>query len=485
MIADRDPRSGYWPFHQEAVAYIRGIPSQARRGEARVYELAKQLKAAVEDDTDATVHVISHRKGGSCVQIEPFTLPEPVETAFDEEDRSLGFEGTRINLRNGTQYRPEDRSAKRKKRRRRAERTADRHDVPERAQALQQALHDLPAQRFTKKFKAAQDDLRTLAQRWDRPDAEVSVNPYTAILRELETVVLPLYKFTGKTLRLTPAGPSLAALPEAMRQRVFDDYLEVDMASAQLALAASLWPDLGDLRTFLGDSDTGWWMELIDWLCRKFELPRTPSDDRFDLVKGMLKGFTYGLFYGMRVDNLRRLGTPHDPSTDKDDYYESIRTMNRLFLDGSWPKPRDGAARIGEVLFRHPLVEQLLDRREEMLAQIEAHGGITDCFGRSIETSENRDAKSVLAEHMQNAELKVMLPVGEMIVRDDELRFGLWQHDGVTFAPRRRKPWAYRQAVQKARDALQRGCKQLEEELGIPPIETRLTVDYGADYLSP
>jgi hypothetical protein len=84
---------------------------------------------------------------------------------------------------------------------------------------------------------------------------------------------------------------------------------------------------------------------------------------------------------------------------------------------------------------------------------------------------------------MQNAELKVMLPVGEKILSDEKLRFGLWQHDGVTAAPSRRKPWAYRKAVDKTREALQKGCAELREVIDAPPIETELTVDYGEEYL--
>jgi hypothetical protein len=108
---------------------------------------------------------------------------------------------------------------------------------------------------------------------------------------------------------------------------------------------------------------------------------------------------------------------------------------------------------------------------------------MTDCFGRRIETTGDRSPKSVLAEYMQNAELRVMLPVGEKVLEDPELKFGIWQHDGVTIAPKRRRPRAYRKAVHRAREALQKGCTYLEA-LGVDPIETELTVDYGSDFLS-
>jgi len=495
LVAIPDPRSGCLPFHEEAVAHIRGAPSLADRHEAGVYALAKKLRSALMDDlppeqllgTDgAAFSILSHRVGKSCVQLTPFRLPNPVEEAFeDEQDRPFLFNSAR-SLQTGNKKRPEDRKPRQKKPRRKAERTAERQDVPSRLRRLQCRLHELPRKRFTSGLKAAAGELTELLKGRRREQDRPGPTPYFSQLRAIADVVVPLYKFTGSTLRLTPAGPSLAALPKKMRRAVFNDYLEVDMSSAQLALAASLWR-LDDLRGFLKDhkgGNGGWWSELIRWLREELPAPEYRPEKHFGEVKGTLKGFTYGLFYGMRPYNLRRLGNPDGPSTDRDRYYKSIRKLNRLFLDGmKSPNPRDRVQKVGDALFRHPLVEQLIGRREQILSKIESEGGLTDCFGRRIETTADRSPKSVLAEFMQNAELRVMMPVGEQVLEDPELKLGLWQHDGVTIAPKRRTPQAYRKAVRRAREALQRGRKALAEEMGVPPIETELTVDYGTERL--
>jgi len=495
LVAIPDPRSEYLPFHEEAVAHIRGAPSLADCHEAGVYALAKKLRGALMNDlppeqllgTDgAAFSIISHSKGKNCVQLTPFQLPNPVEEAFEDERDRPFLSGSARSLQTGNKKRPEDRKPRQKKRRRKAERTAEQQGVPDRLRRLQRRLHELPRKRFTSKIKAARSELIELLKGRRREQDRPGPTPYFSQLRVIADVVVPLYKFTGSTLRLTPAGPSLAALPKKMRRSVFDDYLEVDMSSAQLALAASLWR-LSDLRDFLKGckgSDGGWWSELIGWLRKELPAPRYQPDEHFGEVKGVLKGFTYGLFYGMRSYNLRRLGNPDSPSTDRDRYYKSIRKMNRLFLRGMrCSNPRNRVQEVGDALFRHPLVEQLIKRREQILSKIESEGGVTDCFGRWIETTGERTPKSVLAEFMQNAELKVMLPVGEKILSDEKLRFGLWQHDGVTAAPSRRKPWAYRKAVDKTREALQKGCAELREVIDAPPIETELTVDYGEEYL--
>ncbi len=508
MVARPDPRSGYLPFHETAVAHIRSAPSLADRHEARVYDLAERLQEAVAKDIgtgDAgppPFRVIGHAKGQNCVQITPFALPEPLEEAFSEEaNRALlaittGDLRATVNLESGNKGRPERRQKRRKRRRRKAERTGERLDVPDRAQRLQQELHDLPQGRFKSNLKSAKDKLLTLAEERaeEQPGAGAAPErlPYLRQLRSIADVSVPLYKFTGSTLRLTPAGPSLAALPKKMRRAVFSDYLEVDMSSAQLALAGSLW-DLPQLRKFLRGctgSNRSWWAELAGHLAEELPAPNYDPGKHFEAVKGTLKGLTYGLFFGMQKENLRRLGNPKAASTDEGRYYESARTMNLLFLGRARFPCREKrairarAGKVGSALLSHPLIEGLLRRREQLLSKIRKDGSITDCFGRSITTGEGRDPKSILAEYMQNAELRVMLPVGETVLGDPELRFGLWQHDGVTIAPRRRKPWAYRKAVEKTREALQQGREGLAEEMNVPPIKTELTVDYGKDFLS-
>lgn len=490
-----DPRSGHLPFHEKAVARIRQAPSLASRHEARVYDLAERFKGALEKDLEESpwasglVRIIPHQYGSNCVQIASFNLPAPVEKAFAEERKRIFLLDTpTYNLQTGSKDRPEDRQKRREKRRRKAETTGKRLGVPGRLRKLQRNLHDLPQKRFTSKCKAAREELAELVKKRAQKREGANRTPYMSQLRAIADVPVPLYKFTKSTLRLTPAGPSLAALPKKMRQAVFDDYLEVDMSSAQLALAASLWGGLKSLRGFLRackkENGKSWWAELIGWLRRKLPAPKYKPEKHFGAVKGVLKGFTYGLFYGMELRSLRRLGNPHDPNTDADRYYRSIREMNRLFLPGmEHPRPREYVKKVGDTLFEHPLVRKLLTRRQKMLSKIEAQGGIDDCFGRDVSTTGERGPKSVLAEYMQNAELRVMLPVGETVLESDDLKFGLWQHDGVTMAPRRKEPWAYRKAVQKARAGLQKGCEALEQAMGIPPIETELTVDYGEEYL--
>ncbi|MCS3627176.1 hypothetical protein GGP53_001017 [Salinibacter ruber] len=507
MVARPDPRSGYLPFHETAVAHIRGAPSLADRHEARVYDLAERLQEAVAKDMKIgnagppPFRVVGHAKGQNCVQITTFALPDPLEEAFSEEaSRALlaittGDLRATVNLESGNKGRPERRQKRRKRRRRKAERTGKRHDVPDRAQRLQQKLHDLPQGRFKSNLKSAKDKLLALAEERaeEQPEAGAAPKglPYLGQLRAIADVSVPLYKFTGSTLRLTPAGPSLAALPKKMRRAVFSDYLEVDMSSAQLSLAGSLW-DFPALREFLREctgSDRSWWTELAGHLAEELPAPHYDPGKHFEAVKGTLKAFTYGLFFGMQRKNLRRLGNPKAASTDEAQYHESARKMNLLFL-GKARFPHEKRAtqarsgNVGSALLSHPLIEGLLRRREQLLSKIRKDGSITDCFGRSITTGEGRDPKSILAEYMQNAELRVMLPVGETVLSDPELKFGLWQHDGVTIGPRRRKPWAYRQAVEKTREALQRGREGLAEEMGVPPIETELTVDYGDEFLS-
>lgn len=510
LVARPDDRSGYLPFHQEAVAHIRQAPSLASRGEAKVYQLAVRLQDTLREGADAAppFEIVDHGKGRNCTQIRNLSLPAPVERAFEAERGQVFIEGDAANLQTWTLDRSGHRRERRQNARQKADRTARLRDVPDRVQNLQRRLNQLPKQRFTRLVKRAKSELAGLA-RQRKSSTDGHGIPYQSQLRTIADRPKPLYKFTSRTLRLTPAGPSLASLPTEMRRAVFDDYLEVDMSSAQLSLAASSWGDLENLRDFLSSPadtagldarqsqgpkqpqsvdadwksiDRDWWHELTGWLSRELPAHRYNPEQDFEQVKSVLKGFTYGLFFGMKKQNLRTLGTPYADSTDRAEYLESARMMVRLFL-GNRSEPKEAVSKIGDALFRHPLVGQLLRKREEILSRIDTQGGIEDCFGRCIETSDERDAKSVLAEYMQNAELRVMLPVGEAVLEDDELRFGLWQHDGVTIKPRRHKPKKYRNTYEKACEALQKGCSALSTQLGVAPIETDLTVDYGSEFL--
>jgi hypothetical protein len=315
--------------------------------------------------------------------------------------------------------------------------------------------------------------------------SEYAGRAYLSVERAIQAALAiraPVYKMTDRTLRLSPACTSAVSLPKAVRRAVFRDAIEVDLASSQLALAASLW-DVPELRAYLRqarDDGASWWGMLIDHLMDTFPNHAFTPDD-FDLVKGALKGNTYGIMFSMAKRNLRSFGNPETMRPAEREAYAAMTTeLERIF--------QAPVRKIGAAFLAHPLVKRLLDRRGKILHFIRSHTGTTDCFGRWVSTEDpgkgggRRGTSSVLAEFMQNAELFVMLRVGRAALDDSELQLLLWQHDGITVMPRRRsRPSDYTNAVRKLETALAEGLRALEHVVGCPQVETWLTVDYAPE----
>lgn len=481
LVAEPDPRSGYWPFHQEAAALCRGDRRLAIWQQARVEAL---LEALARHVPLAWVRAVPRR---SCTQVMRLDLPPALQALLESEPERRREMPPKARLVDPGTGRPPARDAGRQRRAEALEvaRASVPEGAPEEVVALLHDLNALPTDRFTDCLTSAEDALFAMAREQYDGRGYLSVDH---ALRAALAVRAPVYKMTERTLRLSPACSSAVTLRKALRRRTFPKALEIDMASAQLALAASLW-DVPAVRDFLRearDQGKSWWDELIGHLRATFPGGAYRPSEHYGLVKGALKGTTYGIIFTMAIRNLRRFGNP-DRMRPKEraDYDALVNDLEGIF----------GAdiERIGQAVLEHPLVSRLLEKRGKATQQIRRRKGARDCFGRWIPTSasgkegsgdenEGRPARSVLAEVMQNAELFVMLRVGRRVLDDPELQMLLWQHDGLTLRPRRRsRPSDYRCAVRKAREALEEGLRALEAQLDCPEIVTWLTVDYAPE----
>jgi hypothetical protein len=485
LTAARDPRSGYWLFHQEAAALCRGNSRLAERGMAGVTEILDALAERVGLVRAEAV------PGRSCTQVIALELPRGLQDTFDTEIGRRARRALCAQQEKAQQGEPcvfvdpgtgEPTASSLVKPRSKVVKQAKEsilEDAPEEVVAFMDKLNGLRKTRFTRRLNDAEKTLYALARERYTGRGYIGIE---RLIRAACAVRAPVYKMTSRTLRLSPACQSAYGLPKAMRRTVFAKALEVDMASAQLALAAALW-DVPELRDFLRaarEEGSSWWGELIGYLRTEFPANVYEPDD-YGLVKAPLKGGTYGIMYTMAKKNLRRFGNPDTMQTKELEEYETMTAeLERIFQ-----APLEA---IGEAFLAHPLVQPLLKRRNNMLRFIRNHQGITDCFGRWLSTEDpgsqdgRRGAASVLAEWMQNAELFVMLHVGRAALEDSELYFLLWQHDGITVVPRRQnRPSAYASAVERMETALGEGLQALQRRVGCPEIITWLTVDYAPE----
>ena len=486
LFAHTDPRGEGLVFGEAAAALVKGNANLAMHHKTGVrsmlYALEEHLGADITD----------YVPGRYCSQVKALPLPPKLEAVFESERERQAKTPLkdRVNVRTGTRLG----RATAKTERRRVQEAANatvRADAPKRVKELLGRLNALPPNRFSKYMRRLKDALigpgddlpaSVAAYRKDTPARTSALN----ILTRAGRVRAPLYQMTKKTLRLSPYGATVAALPGTLRQHMFEGCLEIDADSIQLALAGALW-DLETVQAILRESLGGgpsWWDILVGHLLNAF--PTNVYDGEpasFKALKGICKGFTYAMMFGMSRRNLRRL------ALEAGDGFCAAAEAACTILGAETPTD------IGTVLLQHPAVREIIQARQQRFRAIKAEGGIEDVFGRWIqltpaegseppEEAATREVQSVLAEAMQSMEMKAMLPVGEAALESPSMYMYLWQHDGITVRPKKSdRPSRYQAVVDILNEAFQKGLEGMQERLGCGPIYTKLSVDAGAHLL--
>jgi hypothetical protein len=486
LFAHTDPRGDALVFGEDAAALVKGNTNLAAHHKTGVRSMLQALDEHL--GADVTDYVPSRY----CSQVKALPLPPQLEAAFERERERQAQTPIekRVHVRTGTRLGQATAKTERRRVQEAANATA-RPDAPERVKELLYRLNSLPPNRFSKYMRRLTDALvgpgealpdAVAAYREDTPARTSALN----ILTRADRVRTPLYQMTGKTLRLSPYGATVASLPGTLRQHMFEGCLEIDADSIQLALAGALW-DLETVQAILRESLNGgprWWDILVGHLLNSF--PTNVYDGEppsFKALKGICKGFTYAMMFGMSRPNLEHL------ALETGDGFGAAVDEACTLLGA------ETRADIGEVLLQHAAVQEILQARKQRFRAIKEEGGIEDVFGRWIalapaegatpsEEAAPREVHSVLAEAMQSMEMMAMLPVGETALSSKSMSMYLWQHDGITVRPKKSdRPSRYRNVYRDLNDAFQAGLRDMQERLGCGPIYTKLSVDAGAHLL--
>ena len=258
-------------------------------------------------------------------------------------------------------------------------------------------------------------------------------------LRRVQYQPAPPYVPSPKrrTVRVSPlAYPSAVSLRKTTRRALLDGTVTLDLANAQLALAASEWavPLVLDLLEREGSA----WPYLLRLV--RGHHAADPAG-----TKGALKGAVYSTVFGMSEEGVRlKLG----------------RSL-------SWAAAK--------AFLADPVVGALFEARTRALDRIVAEGGARDCFGVWYPLRAGRDpaaeARKALASRMQARELSLLMPVVREAARvaaqdRPQFRIALWLHDGFSVRVRHDRRGVVRRL---------RGLVQAEADaLGVP---TSLTVE--------
>ena len=284
-----------------------------------------------------------------------------------------------------------------------------------------------------------------------------SIDARTSALDQLSAIdrdPVPRYKpsYLGNTVRVFTSGYSYCNINKKLRRTLQPDWIELDLASAQLAIVAHDW-GLTEVKEFLRAGESIWQSlyEFMEWDGYKGGVP-------IEVAKPSLKKGLYAAIFGASKSTIRK-------------------EMYDTFAEGAFQVGFLASRKFMARIFLHPLVEQLLRERENQIAKIEDDGKATDTFEREIRLSSDTDARSVLAQLAQAKELELLLPALDVaeseLHRADEAeespRFWivLWQHDGFSVHVR----------DQSRRDTYV-GRFQEAVNSAVGDYHTRLEVDY-------
>lgn len=251
-------------------------------------------------------------------------------------------------------------------------------------------------------------------------------------LRQLElnpTAVVAPSK-AGRTARLQPQGISWANIPKAAYNELITGWTQFDLRSAQLAIAAAQW-GLEGVSEFLKQGKNIW-TELYD------SLGLTPE------VKPILKKAVYATLYGA-----------------------SIKDTVVPLLDSEL------GVGVGTRFVAHPLIAEIIQKRDEQIRRIVKDGGARDCYGEwiklewvSYNTAGGKQAKrpnaaSVLAQLGQAAELNIIAAVFRLAQTTDAFSIMVYKYDGVAVSFRD----AQRKALWTAR--IKEAVQAVAKEIGV------------------
>lgn len=353
-----------------------------------------------------------------CRTLHNFALPPVVDEAREAEAQRRWRRDERVYLRNGLKVTPRQQQRQRAVLQEAVAIYAQ--DATEAQKKVMAYLHARSSNQYTaivrKNCELASAAARKLEDRGTRNQAEMTI-------KSLLDQSVPFYRPSGrgKSTRLFPLGDSLATLPSSIRRALLGDWYELDLKSAQFAIAAKLW-NIDLINDFLR-SGGDVWPELIAYFDGQAE-------------KSFLKERVYQVINGGGKRS-------------------TMQILDWVVGEGA-----------GAYFFRHPFIAALWKGRAEAFKSIILDRGTLDAFGSRVELEwidGNRgrrpDLGSVVSQQAQSYELKLLLPVYELAETTDKFSVMLHQHDGLTVAipdKRREALWLSRivGAVQAQADAL-------------------------------
>ena len=321
-----------------------------------------------------------------------------------------------------------------------------------------------------KRFEEAKKQIESWPD--DSPQARARRQQAFTKLSTIWACPAPRYVHTGLTgtARIFAIEPSLAGINKELRRILLQDWIELDLRQAHLAIVSVNW-DIPGLEAFL-DSDQDFWRDVYE------HTGAESAGYRFEPIKAAIKATTYTIVFGGGATMQLRsfVNAYHDARSDDD-----LRVVDTWLL---------------ERMREHPLVARVLDARKRRLRETRDRDTMTDVFGRKLYRVHYRSRGWVelypgtyqevnfpgnlglLSRIVQSRELHLLLPALELAEHQLSLEnprhwIGLWQHDGFSIKVREKKPVRAKKCVQDYKETV-------DEHTG--PYPTELEVKYAPEW---
>ncbi len=418
----------------ELLASIEGKRRAAQHGNYDAKPLLSYYKAKLPS-AEWTEHHWGNMAKGRARLLVNNGLSKRVNFACEAELQNAHKPADLVYLVNGLSYTPA---------RVKAAREADEEAALERmreagsspARELLAYLNGLPPHRFSKMLARMSEALAE-AHRLDNPRAKRRA---LTVLRAIQAQAKPTYGLSaaGRSSRVFGLNASIVHLPRKVRNVLRQDFTNVDLRSAQLAIVAKTWA-VDSVKSLLSSGASIW-----DYLFR--ELALAPNNENKHGLKKMLYALLYGGGLSKRRDNQQRY-------------------TGAVMREADYHFGADGE-RVFDTFMATPLVSDLVAARKQVEAEIKRAGGAFDAFGSWIELEKGRrnGALSVASIVAQSWELRLMLPIVNAAQTSEAFSIVLWLHDGCSLA--------FRDASRRARivEQLQARVANVASELDIATV---------------
>lgn len=261
----------------------------------------------------------------------------------------------------------------------------------------------------------------------------------------------PFYTFSSKghTDRVFGYNDGLLNLPSEVRAILCQDFVEVDLRSAHLLIAAWLW-EAGDALSQLRKESYSIWEDLMRHLKPLFhdqgQSVPSPGEQLFSRVKATLKKAVYSTVYGMPAPSIQATVT---------------RDLKSIL-----------GRKVGERLRNHSIIGELLSKRQQKLREMEVGSVIEGPTGIRVEIEEPvggdgvdpRSAMATLAQSYEQAAMRVILELERDLENQggrNHFKIAVWLHDGAYVKMR-----SLRARTKDLDERLRKRCEDLADFAG-------------------